>query len=89
MTGERPSVADIVEWIRREIAVIVDRPADRIDSGAKFTRLGLDSANGVHLLISLESWLDVELEPELIAEYPTIDALARHVSDLVARKRSP
>ncbi|MCV2881304.1 acyl carrier protein [Actibacterium sp. XHP0104] len=55
-------------------------PAETIDPDASLTSFGLDSMAMVELVSALEEQLDRELEPELAFNYPTINALARHLS---------
>jgi acyl carrier protein len=54
---------------------------DRIDPDAKFSRLGLDSVNSVTLIIALEEWLGMELDPGLAFDYPTLRKLSEHLAD--------
>ena len=51
-----------------------------IDPMQPFVRLGLDSIAALELLAALEDWLDVSLPLTLMWDYPTIDAIARHVA---------
>ncbi len=41
--------------------------------------MGLDSATSAYFIVELEEWVGVELEPELVFDYPTVDELARHI----------
>lgn len=66
------------------VADMLERSPRDIDPHAKFARIGLDSANSVQLLVSLEQLLDQELEPDLIAEHPTISSLAARLAELGA-----
>jgi acyl carrier protein len=50
-----------------------------------FTRMGLDSANSVFLIVELEDWLGLELTPDLVFEHPTISELARHLATRAGR----
>ena len=52
----------------------------------KFTRLGLDSAMTVYLLMELEDRLDLELSPETFYDHPTIAELSAHLADKVAAR---
>lgn len=64
----------------QHLAQLLDIPAEQIGPDVKFARLGLDSANAVHLVLSLEEWVGIELDPEIVAEHPTVAALARAVA---------
>ena len=68
-------------------AFCVDRLADllripkaTIDTQAKFSRLGLDSAMTVYLLMDLEEKLDLELSPEAFYDHPTVEALSGYLA---------
>ncbi len=52
----------------------------KIDADADFDRLGLDSVMAVALILDLEEWSGLDLEPSLLFEYPTINELARYVT---------
>jgi len=55
----------------------------------KFSRLGLDSAMSVQLIVALEAKLGFELSPDVIVDYPTIAQLAAHLAALTARISHP
>lgn len=67
-----------------KLAEILRIPKDTIDTSAKFSRLGLDSAMTVYLLMELEDKLEQELAPDVFYDHPTVDAL----SDYLAGKRA-
>lgn len=84
MLPENRSESAILDWCVNYLATTLDLSLEEIDPDAKFTRLGLDSANSVYLIVELEDWLGLELTPELIFEHPTISDLARYL----ARRRA-
>ncbi|MEO1374971.1 MAG: acyl carrier protein [Cyanobacteria bacterium J06635_10] len=51
-----------------------------IDVTIPFDRYGLDSSAAVSMTGDLEDWLGYELDPTLIYDYPTIEALVEHLS---------
>ena len=67
-------------WCVDYLAKMLERPPADIDPDAPFTRLGLDSASSPWFIVSLEEWLGVELDPEIVFEHVTIAALARHLA---------
>lgn len=56
---------------------------DRVKTDTKFSRLGLDSAMLVYVLLELEEKLDIELSTEDFHDHPTVDEL----SGFIAEKR--
>ncbi len=85
MRAENPSEAAIRDWCTAYLARALDLPADTIDTGTTFARMGLDSANSVFLIVELEDWLGLELTPDLLFEYPTVCELARHLAERACR----
>lgn len=59
---------------------------EQITPDTSFAQLGVDSASSVHLLIELEDWAGVEIDPEAVFEHPTIAELASHVAALAAKQ---
>jgi acyl carrier protein len=80
LVANSPTEADIRRWCTREVAQILEIAPEQIDPGVTFARLGLDSANSVQLIMSLEEHLGIELDPEMVFDYPTIAALARQLA---------
>jgi acyl carrier protein len=75
-----PTSAEIVEWCRNYIAQVLNVPVQKIDANADFESLGLDSVVAVALVTELETWLNVDLEPATLFEYPTITSFAEYLS---------
>ena len=69
---------DVTEWARVALSEILDRPPDEIDCNKTFAQLGVDSGQAMHLLLALEDRLQIELDPDVVSELATIDALAAY-----------
>lgn len=65
----------IVQWLSRELKV---DPAS-IDANRPLLDHGLDSRAGVELILALEGWLGVTIQPELLWEAPSIVALVSYL----------
>ncbi|MBJ7470994.1 MAG: acyltransferase domain-containing protein [Solirubrobacteraceae bacterium] len=68
---------ELTEWIRTEIAGLLDLQPHEIDPDRPLTELGLSSRDGVGLVGELEDHLDRDLEPTVVFETPTITLLVR------------
>jgi acyl carrier protein len=66
----------------QEIADVMSLAADRVDSREPFAAYGIASVEAVHLVGKLEDWLGLTLDPTLLWDHPTIDALAKHLAGL-------
>jgi len=75
-----PSEAEISEWCVRQLAIILKMPVEKIELDVKFARLGMDSIHMSELVVALEDWLEVELDPEVALNHPTIKQLAKHLA---------
>jgi acyl-CoA synthetase (AMP-forming)/AMP-acid ligase II/acyl carrier protein len=73
--------AEIEDWLVTHLALYLKVPASDIDISQPFAYYGLDSSVAVSLTGELASWLCLkELDPTLFWEYPSIEALAQHLS---------
>ncbi len=71
---------EIQNWIVNYVAELLEVNPNRIDVTIPFDRYGLDSSAAVGLAGDLETWLDRgELDPTLLYDYPTIEALSQHL----------
>ena len=76
----RPSQAEIVDWCRDYVARTLDVPIDKVDPNAEFDALGFDSAAAVALVVEVGSWLNLDLEPAALFDFPTISAFAEYLA---------
>ncbi len=79
MPKESPTEAKIQGWLVSYLAELLEIDSDEIDVTIPFDRYGLDSSALVGLTGDLEDWLGRELDPTLLYDYPTIDALVQHL----------
>jgi acyl carrier protein len=68
------------------VAEMLECAPSRIDPATKFSRLGLDSAMSVQLIIALEQRLGLELSPDVVVDYPTIASLTAHLAAAARRE---
>jgi acyl carrier protein len=71
----------ISDFCITSLANVLRIPTDRVKTDTKFSRLGLDSAMVVYLLMELEEKLELELSPDDFYDYPTIDELSRYLAE--------
>jgi acyl transferase domain-containing protein/acyl-CoA synthetase (AMP-forming)/AMP-acid ligase II/acyl carrier protein len=78
--AERPTSAAIESWLVTKLSGCLHVPPQEIDVRRPFAEFGLSSVQAVTLSGELEGWLRCRLSPTLLFEYPTIEALAGHLS---------
>ncbi|HEY0301868.1 MAG TPA: AMP-binding protein, partial [Rhizomicrobium sp.] len=70
----------IQAWIVERLAAMLEMAPAEVDCHAPFSVFGLDSMKAVALSGDLETWLGRALPATLLWDYPTIDALSRHLA---------
>lgn len=83
MTDRVPNALAIQAWSVDYISNLLRVPAERIDPKGDFDSFGLDSSSAVAYIMSLEEWLQIELVPELLFDYTTIESLSKHLETLL------
>jgi 8-amino-7-oxononanoate synthase len=78
---EPPTEETIRTWLITNIASVVNIDPSRIDVRQTFDNYGLDSLQAVSLSGDLETWLNREISPTVVWDYPTVEQLARHLSE--------
>ena len=78
---EPPTEEEIRSWLITNIASVVNMEPSAIDVRQTFDNYGLDSLQAVSLSGDLETWLGREISPTVVWDYPTVEQLARHLSD--------
>ena len=80
--GSRPaaSAEDIRSWLVEHLASLLDIPPHEVSLTSTFDEYGLDSAAAVAMTGELARWLKVDLDPNLVAEHRTIEAVAQRLA---------
>jgi acyl carrier protein len=84
VSSQKPTEKQIRDRLVAEIADVMSLAAERVDSREPFASYGIASVEAVHLVGKLETWLGLTLDPTLLWDHPTIDALANHLAGLAA-----
>jgi acyl carrier protein len=75
------TVAAIRRWLIERVAFYLERTASSVDPDAGFVEMGLDSVYAMTLSGDVEDRFDLEIEPTLAWDYPTVNALAGYLSE--------
>ena len=82
-----PSAEDIQAWIVARVSRLTNVPAVDIDATAPLTRHGLDSVALIALAADLEKWLGYRFHENPLDRHPTIESLARFLSEAVVKQK--
>jgi len=74
------SEADIAAWLVTRLAHESGLDPDELDPGQPFASFGIDSARALLLVGDLETWLGRRVPAIALWNYPTVEALARHLA---------
>ncbi|HAX75260.1 MAG TPA: phosphopantetheine-binding protein [Cyanobacteria bacterium UBA11372] len=75
------TAAAIQAWIVSYLAQLLEIQPDEIDTEIPFDQYGLDSSAAVGMTGDLEDWMGRKIDPTLLYDYPTIQALAQHLAE--------
>ncbi len=75
---------ELRSWLAGRIGYYLERPADTIGRDTPLSEYGLDSVFAFALCGDLEDLLEIVLDPTLIWDYKTVDALTKHLSERLA-----
>src|ERR1700682_6827045 len=79
--AENSTNAEVIEaWLVSKLSERLGIDSQEIDIREPFASYGLGSTEAVSLAGELAAWLGRKLSPALVYEYPTIEALARHLA---------
>ncbi len=81
-----PTEKEIRDRIVVEVAAAARIPIERVDVREPFASYEIASIEAVHLVGVLEKWLGLSLDPTLLWDHSTIEALARHLAAAVSTK---
>ncbi|MFI5735096.1 acyl carrier protein [Kribbella sp. NPDC051587] len=73
-------------WLTSRVAVYLDRDPACIESSRPLAEYGLDSLTAVALCADLEDEYDLEVDPVLAWDHPSIEALAAVIATMIAEK---
>lgn len=77
-------LAKIEKWLVTYFAERLGVEPGEIDISRPFVDYGLASVEGIALVRKLEAWLDISLSPTLAWDYPSIESLAKHLTNNLA-----
>ena len=73
----------LIQLIKQELAQILGiKDLTAIDNTQGFSELGLDSLSSVELRNKLQTSLDIKLSLTALFDYPNVQAIANHISDI-------
>jgi acyl carrier protein len=72
---------EISEFCVASVANVLRIAKDRVGTETKFSRLGLDSAMVIYVMMEIEEKLDLTLSTDDFDDHPTINELSRFLAE--------
>jgi acyl carrier protein len=72
---------EISELCVASLAHVLRIAKEKVKTDTKFSRIGLDSAMVVYVMLEIEEKLGLELSTDDFYDYPTVDQLSQHLAD--------
>lgn len=71
----------ISEWLIDRVALLLKVDAAEIDPSLPLAELGIDSVGAVSLVGEVEDEWQLDVDPTMIFDYPTIDDIAVYIAE--------
>ena len=78
--AEQRSAEEIQDWLVDYLAAQLQVSPQSIDITASFDSFAIDSATAVGMTGDLEQWLGQSVDPTIVYDYPTIEAISRFLA---------
>lgn len=77
---------EIAQFIKMEIASMLQETPASIDEEMNFLKMGLSSVQALKVMNRIRKRLEVDINPVAMFEYKTISEFAHYLSELVQEK---
>jgi acyl carrier protein len=77
----------ILRWLTIRLASYLDVPVTAVDAMVPLAEMGVDSVHAVSLVGDVELHFDIDVDPTMIFDYPTLSAIAEFISIAVAEQQ--
>jgi acyl carrier protein len=77
-----------LSWLATTLASYLEVPATTIDPTVPLAEMGVDSVHAVSLVGEVEMRFDIDVDPTMIFDYPTLSDIADYISAAVAEQQA-
>lgn len=78
----------ILHWLTATLASYLEVPESTINPMVPLAEMGVDSVHAVSLVGDVEMHFDIDVDPTLIFDYPTLAAIAEFIDEAVAEQQA-
>ena len=76
-----------LRWLTTRLGSYLDIPPTAIDPAVPLAEMGVDSVHAVSLVGDIEAQFDIDVEPTLIFDYPTLSHIAEYIGTALAEQQ--
>jgi acyl carrier protein len=77
----------ILRWLTARLAVYLEVSATTIDLMVPLAEMGVDSVHAISLVGDVEAHFDIDVDPTMIFDYPTLSHIAEYISTTVGERQ--
>ena len=77
----------ILRWLITRVASYLALTPSAVDPMVPLAEMGVDSVYAVSLVGEVEAHFDIDVDPTMIFDYPTLSHIAEYISTAVAEQR--
>ena len=77
----------ILRWLTAQLASYLEVSATAIEPTVPLAEMGVDSVHAVSLVGDVEAHFDIDVDPTMIFDYPTLAHIAEYIDDAVAEQQ--
>lgn len=77
---------EVDDWLVRNFADALHVEARELDPSAPLSNYGLQSVTVMDIATQLSQWIGFKISPNIVYDFPTINALTKHLSELSAQR---
>ena len=70
----------ILRWLTARLASYLEVPTTAIDLMVPLAEMGVDSVHAISLVGDVEVHFDIDVDPTMIFDYPTLSHIAEYIS---------
>ncbi|MCW2565607.1 MAG: acyl carrier protein [Mycobacterium sp.] len=78
----------ILRWLTTQLASYLEVPATTIDVMVPLADMGVDSVHAISLVGDVEMHFDIDVDPTMIFDYPTLAHIAEYISTGVSEQQA-
>jgi len=86
MSAPLNELAPIMDWLVSRVASYTEQPARNVGSDVPLAELGIESVSAVSLCGEIEDRWELDLDPTVVFDYPTIADMAAFIAEEICQK---